>query len=146
MGAGVKLYEIVNPSDACTLAAESDAVACAAVLALGSGAYGLSDEQGGSVCPVLLFASPERTEAELQRLGVAPLGDFLTANKDAIAACLDSVRVGSFDERRKLDRVLAHVPESNREGALAAWDDERRTSMSRIAASAKSLAKRVRSL
>jgi hypothetical protein len=48
-------YEIINPSDKCFLQADSDIVASAAAIILGSGAYGLRDDKDRPLPSMFLF-------------------------------------------------------------------------------------------
>lgn len=48
-------YELINPSDAIVLEADDLRDAACAALIVGAGAYGLSDESGDIVMPIMLF-------------------------------------------------------------------------------------------
>jgi len=139
------LYEIVNPSDAYSIAGEREVV-CAAVVFLGEGMYGLNDAEGASVLP--LFFGP-RGEAQLDKFWREqfghPFGDAIERRREEIAAALETVTIGNRAERARMERVLAAIssPEE-REKAKAAWHDERRGSMNDIGAHAAALAKAIR--
>jgi len=91
----MNLYEIVNPSDAVTFHAENDAVARAAVLVLGNGAYGLHDVTSGDrdVPCLLLLASKDVTEQLfVEWFGAGSLGAFLDEHWSEVTAALASAQ------------------------------------------------------
>ena len=55
-------YEIVNPSDACTIEAPDDNTAAIAVILLGEGKYGCEKENGESINTLLMFSFKEQIE------------------------------------------------------------------------------------
>ncbi len=120
----MNVYEVSNPSDRVTLLADSDAVAACAGLALGEGRYGITrgDE---TVLPIFLLGGFKQWADEV---GFDP-GD-IAARWREITACLRTAAIGNppEDVRRDLDR-------------LAAWNNERRTSMNDIPGRATALAK-----
>ncbi len=78
-------YEIINPSDKCFIASDNKKVAQFCNLLLGSGMYGLRDEDGNDVvgCLYLFGTTQESLNADFD-------GDFKKFGKDhakEIAAC-----------------------------------------------------------
>ena len=124
------IYDLSNPSDAVTFVGDDSTLAGVAALILGHGAYGLTDEQGATVLPVMLFGGVEKWLEE-QRIG--DLGDYLNANRTRMADFLDSVRYCDVSERKRY-------------GDAVQFDDDRRTSMNNIGANCKKLAERLRQL
>lgn len=139
------LFEISNPSDAYTIEAETLVVAGVATLLLGEGKYGLSgvdDAEAGM--PIFLFGGHEQW---LATQGVPNLDAFLDANYASLAEALESVTIGSAEERKRLGRIVAVITnEEERAKARAAWHDERRSSLNDIGKRAGGLAKRLREL
>jgi hypothetical protein len=83
-------YEIINPSDQCFMVHEDKKIAITACLVLGSGLYGLTDESGKSVLPILAFSgSKEFLKEEFG--GTDEYGSFLAKNYAGIADALESV-------------------------------------------------------
>lgn len=144
----MRLYELVNPSDAYTLRAESRAVACAAALVLGAGAYALEDlsspyaaDQG---MPLFLLGGGQ--EWFLERFGVA-FASFLATRGEEIAACLDTVVIGKVPDRLLYDEAMALITEADsREKWAAVWHERKRTSLNDIGARARKLSARLRAV
>lgn len=140
-------YEVVNPSDAYTLDGTDFEAAAAATVFLGNGLYGLKTAEDDIKMPVLAFGG----EKALVAYWEATFGhsfDAFMAMQDAkarVAAVLETVLIGSFGERRRMDAVLAAISSpKDRAKAQAVWHDERRTSMNDIGQRAAELAKRFR--
>lgn len=139
----MKLYEIINPSDAYTMEAEEFRLTAAAVLLLGEGHWGLkgiTDET--EEVPVFLFGGHEPW---LEAQGLSPIGDFVEEHAAEIAKVLDSVLIGDADERRAFQRAMDAVKDpEDRAAAWAEWHDEKRSSLNDIGSHAKSLASALR--
>lgn len=131
----MKLYEVINPSDAVTFEAESDDVAAIAVLFLGRGKYGCTDEQGSDVLPLLLFGSDGWIEKFCADRKLADLSDFLSANAEALAKALESTSVCSLANRKALVAAVGPDPV-----ALERWNEAKRSSLNNICAAARKLA------
>lgn len=110
-------YSITNQSDDVTIQADHDLVAAAVAIVLGEGRYGAKLGER-VVCPIFLFGGYEEWAAEV---GFGP--EFITANWRKIAACLRSAAIGM-------------PPPEVRSNArkLAAWNDQKTTSLSNICA------------
>jgi len=137
-----KLWEISNPSDAYTIRGEF-LVAAVAVLCLGEGKYGLHPEkEGDRELPVFLLGGADWWIKE--NLG----GDFagyIEAHAMAIAEALESVTIGDFEDRARLERLLACISSpTERAAAQDAWHDQRRSSMNDIGKRAKQMAAHLR--
>lgn len=138
------IYEIINPSDAYTLAAEERAVACAAVLILGAGAYGLDSPDGSpaSGCPIFILGGG--VEWFAREFGTQ-LGAFINARRTDIASALDTVLIGGRSSRSTYEKGLSLIEdEGRRQEWREHWHDERRTSINDIGARAWATAKRLR--
>jgi hypothetical protein len=140
----VPLYEIINPSDQCSVAADEDAVAAVAVLLLGDGFYGCQRDDGTSLHTLIAFAGPGALDAVLADLGIADLADYLVATSPAIATCLESLMYCGLGDRRALETVFEDFTDEARTEAVRRYNDERRTSMSNIGARAAAIAARLR--
>jgi len=145
------LYEIVNPSDAYTMTAASDLVAAVATLLVGMGRYGLKalngpeTEERSHLVPFLLFGGDDVLRGWCDKHGIADLADWAIDHGEDVAAALESVLVGSHEERLQMEKVLDCISDGReREKARAAYHDGRRSSMNDIGGAAQSLAKRLR--
>jgi predicted aminopeptidase len=138
------LYEIANPSDAYTI--EGELLPCAiATLLVGEGAYGLKTVDGETAAPIFLFGGHEEW---LKERGVDDMPTYLEnpEHRAEVAAALETVLIGDFADRKRMERVLACVTsDDERTKAKAAWHDERRSSMNDIGRRAALYAKRLRS-
>lgn len=137
------IYEIINPSDAYTIKSESKAVACLACLMVGEGQYGLQDEEGESLLPFFMFGGDPNTWFK-EEFGLE-LGAFIDDSLEEIADCLDTIIIGSINTRQGVEAMLEAISDPvEREKALAAWQDKKRSSMNDIGSHAKALAKAFR--
>lgn len=138
-------YELVNPSDCYTFLAPSLLIAAGAVCLLGEGRYGahpVESELRENSVPIFLFGGSAEWFAEH---GVANYTEYIKAHRTEIADCLDSFVVGDHGDRKRMERVLGVISSAaEREKALEAWHDERRSSMNNIGLRAKHLAKLLR--
>lgn len=134
------VYELINPSDKITFEADSDQVAAAITIVIGSGAYGAVDAGGASACPLMLFGSAEEIQASIRQLLGCDLGPFIRDHMDACCRALESFASVSLSDRAALMAALGDAgPE-----ALSRWNEQKRTSMNRICAHAEQQAARWR--
>jgi len=141
----MKQYEIINPSDACTVEAEDSTVAAVAILLLSEGAYGCRDEEGNDFLPPLVFGGEEAVNGWLESVGIGDLGEYVNEKREAIAAVLDSAMYGKFVDRRAYKKGLELIDdEAKRKEWRDAWEDDRRTSMTKICQAAWSYARALR--
>jgi hypothetical protein len=143
----MNLYAIVNPSAAVTFRAENDAVARAAVLVLGNGAYGLHDvtSDDRDVPCLLLFASKETTERLLvEWFGPGSLGTFVNEHWAEVAAALASAQNLGPQERLVYESALAKMTPDAAAKYRLEVEDHYRTSLNEIVKRAWRIAKRAR--
>jgi hypothetical protein len=132
------ICEIINPSDPYTLVTDDFEKAAVAIAVIGNGKLGLSGY--GPLHSPVLFGWDEWFE----KRGITDLGAYLDANLESLAAILDTVLIGSAEDREVCDLVLAAIPEEARPAFLEARHDKMRTSMNDIGAAAKAWAERLR--
>lgn len=142
--AQVQVYEIVNWSDSYTI--KGPFLSCAVgTLLLGEGNYPLSDEQGKVV--LLSFLTEvgindwlrEHTGAD----SADALGEYINANRMAIADVLDTVLIGS---RNEYEALVVAVPDNKRDAFREQWHDKHRSSLNDIGKRAQVIAARLREL
>lgn len=146
------LYEISNPSDPYTMECTDDLIAAVATLFLGDGKYMLKPvdrpQPEKPLVPVLFFGGEEALQQWCEEHGiggVSNLSDWAIDHAEAIATALDSVAIGSVEERRSFERVLACISsDEERAKARDVHHDEKRSSMNDIGRRAKGLAKSLR--
>ncbi len=121
-------------SDAYTCQAEDENAAAIAVLLLGNGKYGLKDEKGETVLPLMIFAGEDACNELINKhTSGAVLSDYITANEPAIAAILQSVMTVGFSERKAYDRAMELIDDPTKRDAFRAeYHDRNRTSMNDI--------------
>jgi hypothetical protein len=134
-------YEIINPSDHCTIVADDEKVAIAACTLLGEGAYGLRRVgDGETVVPPLLLATEEQTKQWLETFAAHGFFDWVTEHRDDLIACLQSFLYG--DNRQAVEDMLAVIKEEDlRAAARAKWNDHKRSSLNNIGAQAEAIVK-----
>lgn len=142
----MNLYEIVNPSDAVTFRAPDDAVAQAAVLLVGNGAYGLravSDDGGKrSVQSLLLFLSKDQVEQLfVEWFGSGSLKAFLDSRWAEVAAALASAQNLGPRERLNYESAISKMTPEAADIYRREVEDHCRTSRNEIVKYAWSVAK-----
>lgn len=130
------LYEIINPSDKMTMAAENQGVAACAIILLGEGWYGLDPHTGNEDDEVPLFITDEWFEDRFDMSSV----DYMRLHWDEVVAALETVTYGGFDDYREYHDQLEKLDEDKREDFAFRWAGEHRTSMNNIGERAKQLA------
>ena len=129
--------EISNPSDTYTIDCSDRAAACAAVLFLGKGKYGINGPEDEDIMGIFLFGGgPEWFEGEFGK----PIEEYLADSSDKISAALHSVLIGGFADRRLFDHAVDGMRPSKRKAFRDAWHDEKRSSVNDIGARAIALA------
>lgn len=131
----MKTYNVSNPSDPVTMKADSLNVAAAAVILLGNGAYGADDGEGGST-PVFFG-----WDNWLEEHDMAELGEWIDDHLAEIATALESVMLGTVDDRADLDAALeAITDDEKRREFIAQRNDRRRSSLNDIETKAHRIA------
>lgn len=132
------LYEIVNPSDAYTMASEFPQAAEIASLFLGQGAYPLNARDGTKLGGFYAFGGDP--EKDIKEKYGTTIGEYLESNWSDVVAALRSVEIGSFSDRDTVDDARSKMnPED-----FTAWNDKRtdkqRSSMNNIGKRSRQLA------
>lgn len=137
------IYEIINPSDACTIESDDQTLASIAVIVLGEGAYGLYDENGDVVLPIFRFSNPDKLVEWLTDRGINSndMDTFYAKNGETMATILESITYGKVSDRKAILAVCEGKSYEERVAALAKWNDTKRSSMNDISSAAHSLAK-----
>lgn len=123
------IYDIKNPSDAYTMKCDDFRIAAFSVMLLGQGQYGI---EGSPV----MFGWPEF----LKEHDMDDTDKFIKDNKSAIADCLNSVIIGSVNDREELEKALVLIPVEEHEKFLSERNERLRSSMNNIGSRAKKLA------
>lgn len=137
------IYEIINPSDACTIEAEDSFLASVVVIILGSGAYGLYDEDERMVLPIFRFEDEAKLLEWLRDNDVDPMemDEFYAKHGDEMASIAESVIYGKMSDRKALVSMIEKMSSSDRLAAIDKWNDSKRSSMADIGSDARNLAK-----
>lgn len=135
------IFELINPSDAVTFIGDDITVAGVAIMVLGRGRYGLTDDKGEVVVPLMLFGGSEYWLAEH---GVDDLDAWLTANYLRVAEFLETCAYGSRLEREAFDQAIARMTPEHAEAHREWWNDRNRSSMNNIGQAAAAYAKTLR--
>lgn len=109
--------EIINPSDKLFISDEDREAACAAVLFLGSGKYGLRDQTGERVLPIFIFGGNPQ-EWWRDQFGHSA-DDFISdvENKKRVAKALDTIRYEH--ERTSMNDIGSYAKELSQYFATA---------------------------
>lgn len=133
-------YELINMSDPYTFIAEDLEVAALTVFSL-SLAYGAKSKDGKETVPIFLFGGGA-TEWYEESFSKTP-DDGLEARKGAVAAALDSMMLGHFEDRKRYQAALdAITDDEKREQFIATWQDGC-SSLNNIGTYAHKLAKKL---
>ena len=133
----LKTYELVNPSDPYTFKAPSIEVAgvCAFLL---SEQYGAREIGGdGEQTPVMFGWEEWLRDRKLS-------GDWMKANRLAVADAYDSFLIGSHADREDTERAMSSLSDDEREAFRNERQDRMRTSMAKIGEVAYANAKAMR--
>lgn len=126
------IYEVINPSDPVTIAADDLEVAQATCLLLGRGQYGLSTKDGEEAMPILLFDGQFETWAKDTNFDLA---STLKSRRGQIVECLRSAMCCGPQ-----DRVAIAAAVGDDKDALARYNDAKRSSLNDICGRAADLA------
>lgn len=128
------IYEIINMSDALTLKSDDLVIAGVAIAILGGGNYGLSDENDEPVTPVIFG-----WDQWFEKNNINDLSQFIKDHRPQIADVLDTVLLGSVDDRKKFDETLLKDKEF-----IKKRNDKMRSSLNDIESNAHRLAAAMR--
>lgn len=133
------LYEVISMSDCVTFEASDDAIAGVVGLLLGHGRYAVKDTGDRMVLPLMIFGGGVAEWLTEHRI---PNGDgglwtwaLAPERRAEIMAAFRSCAVISLDDRGAL-----MVATDNDPGALARWNEKKRTSMNDICGRAMQIA------
>ena len=131
-------FNLINPSDPYTFLAEDLETAALLVFSL-STMYGAKTEDGSASVPVCMFIDPK--EWYMEQFGRTP-DEGLIAKRDALIAALDSLMLGSFQDRKRYSAALNAItdPEKRTE-FMSVWQDSH-SSLNDIGTFAHTLAKK----
>lgn len=135
------ILELINPSDAVTFVGDDPKIAGVAILILGNGAYGLTDESGEVFVPLMLFGG---FKAWLEEQGITDLAAFLIEHGSALADFLETCAYGKIAERQAFDEAIKRMTPDKAEEHREWWNDRNRSSMNNIGAGCRRLAKQLR--
>lgn len=137
------IYDIVNPSDAYTIAGDEFRVVAAAVITLGQGWYGLrpleaTDQPESHTMPILADDAGATAWAQ-QRFGVTLPEWFNSVMIDQVAHVLLSIRPGGLEDRAGYEAQLVALTEAERIPQIIRWCEERASSLNTIGVKAVTL-------
>jgi hypothetical protein len=140
------LYELVNPSDACTFQAPNTLIATLVTVVLGGGQYSATlldtDAPGHRDVPFFMFGGFDEWWATHGDGG--PSDGAADRAGAAFTEALRSVCYGSASTRRLFDSALAAIDDPAKRAAfIAQWNDEKRSSLNNIMGRAHALADRL---
>lgn len=151
----MKLWDLINPSDAVTFKAPDLQIALFVTVAISNGQYGAQEitdnEHEGLKVPLFLFGGVEAINEFCQEnwnLDWEQVEATVIADRsDELCTAFDSFIYGNLGDRKLIEELLAALPDDEaRKARLAEWNEERRSSMNNIVARADSLCKAVRKI
>lgn len=136
-------YELINPSDPYTFIAEDFETAALVVLAL-SPAYGAVSKDGNQEVPVFIFGPSNIADEWYTEQFGRTANEGLEAKKLPLAAALESMMLGGFEDRRRYSAALeAITDEEKRKRFIEQWQDGR-SSLNDIGTRAHKIAEWIR--
>ena len=118
-------YELINPSDPYTFIAEDFETAALVVLAL-SPAYGAVSKDGSQKVPVFIFGPSNMADEWYTEQFGRTATEGLEAKKLPLAASLESMMLGGFEDRKRYSAALeAITDEKKRQRFIEQWQDGR---------------------
>jgi hypothetical protein len=138
------LYEIINPSDAYTLEGDDFEAACFAVLVLGQGQYALEpQERDAPGMGLFVFGGAE--DWWLKQFGYPLQEASDRIGRERLAAALESVLIGSADNRRTFKAAEAFITDPvKRREYMEQYHDRKRSSLNDIGGRAMKMAAALR--
>jgi hypothetical protein len=137
------IYEIINPSDACTIEHDEPVIASLACLLLGHGMYALKGQDGSRPIGMIGFGGQDALYAWLTENGLRlDLNAELAARREGIATALESIAYGNITDRSAVMAVVGIA--GDRCAALVKWNDAQRSSLNDMSSRAHEIAKQLR--
>lgn len=140
------IFDIINPSDACTLEAGDFEVAAIACFFLGAGRYGLRqlDDDRKLEMPILMFGADSWFQEMFGRSFEESVQSTTKLSRDELTAALDSVLYGDAVDRLTFAELTQSMPPEERATKRREWNEVRRSSMNDIGKQARVLVQRLR--
>lgn len=137
------IFEIINPSDKCTLEAFDHEVASIACCLIGGGKYALDGIDTDLEVPLFIFGGHDDWFSEkFKRTLEESIIHVKSTKIDALINCLNSVLIGGAESRASFNKGLDLIEDPiKKEEWRQHWLDERRSSLNNICARAWSLGK-----
>jgi hypothetical protein len=123
------ILEIQNPSDEVTIETDDIVVAGVAMLLVGRGQYGLENEEGETVFPIMLFGGVDKW---LEDNGIKDLHEYLQTNKDKLVKVLKSCVYGRIGSRQLFESAISKMTLTDALKYREEWNDKKRSSMNNI--------------
>lgn len=145
----MKLYEVINPSDAATFYAPNLNVAVVAMLFLDDfrGAYGAEAVDGSESGPILFGVADWLREQGLMKPDADDFVDgWIDEHREQIADALASVALGTPNDRADFDDMRAALADQPEKWAefIERRNDRRRSSINNFEGYAHHIAERLR--
>ncbi|OTG87839.1 hypothetical protein [Acinetobacter sp. ANC 3813] len=138
------LFEIINPSDKCTLVADSLELAAVAVCFLGSGKYALKGLDCEHEVPMFFFGGHDEWFLEQFNRNFEECSTAAFEEKAVeMIKIFDGVMIGGADQRELFELKQKDLNEADKKAFRDQWLNERRTSMNNICARAWGIAENV---
>lgn len=140
------IFDIINPSDACTLEADDFEVAAIAGFFLGAGRYGLRQLDGERELemPILMFGADSWFQQMFGRSFEESMQWVTRHCHEELTAALDSVVYGDAADRLAFVELTRSMTPEWRTTKRREWNEARRSSMNDIGKQARVLVQRLR--
>ncbi len=122
------ILEIINPSDAVCLEADDISMAGVAVMMLSS-AYGLKNEQGEIVLPLMIFGGQDKWLKEHE---VNDIDAYLKENRTKLADIFESVFYGHLQDKASFNSTISKMTPERAKQYKKEWNEKRRSSLTNI--------------
>jgi len=137
------IHEIINPSDEYTIECDDMEILTASIFILGEGSYATESKDTDFKVPITIFGG-ENGEDFFKNTFGKDLGEFANANKPEIAECLETICIGSIDDRELYIMALSKIDEDQKEDFIKEWYDKKQSSMNGIGQRALLIAKAIK--
>ena len=139
------LFEIINPSDKCTLVADSFELAALAVCFIGNGQYGLKGLDCEHEVPPFIFCDVDEWFLKNFNRDFKGSSDFaFNENAAEMIKIFDGVMIGGADQRELFELKQKDLNEEDKKAFRENWLNERRSSINNICAYAWRIAKNLK--
>lgn len=128
------IFEIINPSDQCTLVADDLEIAAIICCLIGTGKYALKGLDTDLEVPLFIFGGHDEWFTGKFSRNYKDSLEYAIANKiDELIACAESVMIGGLADRHLYEQALSLIDDPTKQNEYRdSYLDKKRSSLNNI--------------